>query len=358
MSRLKVAFIGTGIQKGSPGSTGYGMAYQHGDGYKLLPDEVEMVAACDLVKERADAFAANFGFERSYTDYHQMLAEEEPDLVSVCTWPASHAAIVTDIASAGMRAIHCEKPIAQTWGDCKRTVAACDENGVKLTFNHMRRFGKPFRQAKALVDSGRIGELRFIESGMGNLCDYGSHNFDMCGYFNDQTPCEWVMAQIDYVKESRVFGAHQENTALAMWKYENGVFGFQATGMGDGGFRNIMGAYNRLIGTEGVIEIEAPDAMLRVRSDSDAAWEVIDCEGEHCHGPGYNDRAIADVVRAAAGDGTSELCAANVLQSTEIIFACWESSRRRGMVHLPLDIEDNPLEAMVESGALNPAPKE
>lgn len=50
--------------------------------------------------------------------------------------------------------------------------------------------------------------------------------------------------------------------------------------------------------------------------------------------------------------------AKNALKSTEIIFACWESARRRGMVELPLDIEDNPLVAMVESGDLKPAKRE
>ncbi|MEN6644848.1 MAG: gfo/Idh/MocA family oxidoreductase, partial [Armatimonadia bacterium] len=41
--------------------------------------------------------------------------------------------------------------------------------------------------------------------------------------------------------------------------------------------------------------------------------------------------------------------------ATEQIFACWESVRRRGMVQMPLDIEDNPLVDMVEKGDLKPA---
>jgi hypothetical protein len=47
--------------------------------------------------------------------------------------------------------------------------------------------------------------------------------------------------------------------------------------------------------------------------------------------------------------------AKNALQSTEIIFACWESVGRRGMVEMPLDIEDNPFAEMVKSGDLKPA---
>ena len=63
---------------------------------------------------------------------------------------------------------------------------------------------------------------------------------------------------------------------------------------------------------------------------------------------------------AAAGVGCldageePETGAGNALNATEIIFAAYESSRRRGRVDLPLEIEDNPLEAMVESGQLKP----
>jgi predicted dehydrogenase len=290
-----------------------------------------------------------------------MLAKEDLDIVSICTWPHLHAQMILDCAEARVGGIHCEKPMALVWSDCRKVTEVCAERGVKLTFNHQRRFGKPFRQAKALLDAGEIGELVKIESGMGNLYDYGSHNFDMCGYFNDQSPGEWVIAQIDYSKERTIFGAHNENSAIALWKYQNGVYGYQATGLGGEGVRNILGAYNRLIGTEGVIEIEPAGEgmpMLRFRRDGEADWTPVDCEGEHCHGPGYNERAIADVVRCVAKGETSELCAENALQSTEIVFACWESSRRRGLVHLPLDIDDNPLEEMVASGQLKPAPRE
>jgi hypothetical protein len=46
------------------------------------------------------------------------------------------------------------------------------------------------------------------------------------------------------------------------------------------------------------------------------------------------------------------------LQATELIFASWESARRRGRVDLPLEIEDNPLEDMVEAGQLGPEKRE
>jgi hypothetical protein len=68
--------------------------------------------------------------------------------------------------------------------------------------------------------------------------------------------------------------------------------------------------------------------------------------------PSYIDRAIEDIVGSLDVGTRSELAAANALQSTQIIFGAWESARRQGRVSFPLDIDDNPLEAMVGSGAM------
>jgi UDP-N-acetylglucosamine 3-dehydrogenase len=353
MAVFRVGVIGTGRPE-KPSKAGYGMAYKHGPAYQALPEQCEMVACADIVQENADAFAQEFGVPRTYRDYHEMLAGEQPDIVSICTWPHLHEPMVVDCAEAGVRAIHCEKPMATTWGACKHMAEVCEQTGVQLTFNHQRRFGTPFRAAKKLLDDGRIGNLVRLEFGMFNLCDYGSHNFDLCGYFNDQSPPEWVMAQIDYRTEDLFFGMPNENQAIAMWKYVNGVYGHCITGPREAS----LPFHNRLLGTDGVIEVgprQEGMPVLRVKAAGSGEWESVDCGGETCHGPGFHERAIAQLVQCLADGTTPELCAANALQSTELLFGCWESARRRGRVDLPLDIEDNPLVAMVESGDLKPA---
>ena len=91
---------------------------------------------------------------------------------------------------------------------------------------------------------------------------------------------------------------------------------------------------------------------LRIKRDGQTEWEVVDTNGESIHGPGFIDRAIADIVDALAAGRESQLCARRALIATEIIFACWESSRRRGRVDLPLDVDDNALDAMIASGEI------
>jgi predicted dehydrogenase len=190
-----------------------------------------------------------------YTDYHAMLAKERLEIVSVATWPDVHSRLVIDIAKYRPKGIFCEKPITNTWGECKKMVAACKECGVKLGVHHQRRYGKPFRVAKELIGQGTIGKLLRVEFGAGNLFEYGSHNFDLSAYLAGCTKGKWAMGQIDYAQWNVVFDTHNENTALAYWEYANGVQGFAATGR----CANFVGSHNRAVGSDGVIEMGPRD---------------------------------------------------------------------------------------------------
>ncbi len=354
MARLRVGVIGTGRKKERPDVTGFFMAYAHAAGYQALPEQCELVACADIVSENAEAFAAATGIPPGgvFTDYHVMLAEAHLDMVSICTWPHLHAPMTVDCAVAGVRAVHCEKPMADSWGAARLMAQECQRRGVQLTFNHMRRFGAPFRLARELVQDGAIGQLLRVEVGAPqDIYDTGTHWIDMCGFYSGDVPAEWVIGQIDYRSERRVFGAHAENSALASWRYQNGVYGLISTGAG----AQLVGATHRLTGTDGVIEVGAFDGpLLRVRRRGGTAWETIDTGKETLHGPGFHERGIADAVDALLTGREPELSARRALNATEIIFAIYESSRRRGRVDLPLIIIDHPLVSMVEAGDLTP----
>jgi len=354
MSKYKVGVIGCGDNTKKRGPQGYAMAWRHGEAYEKLPEQCEIVACADIVENNAKAFAERFGVKTIYSDYKDMLAKEGLDIVSICTWMRLHTEMVIAAAEAGVKAIHCEKPMATTWGDAKRMAKVCDELGVQLTFNHQRRFGAPFVIAKEMLKAGEIGDLKILQYGEGNLYDTGTHFIDMLSFFNDETPAKWVIAQIDYREPNLVFGADHEGQAWASWEYDNGVMGMAASGPGS----PIVGATNRLVGTSGVIEVGVSSERqmpLRIKRDGQTGWEKVDTRGESIHGPGFIDRAIADIIDALASGRESQLCARRALIATEIIFACWESSRRRGRVDLPLDVDDNALEAMIKSGQLGSA---
>lgn len=375
-----VAIIGTGSDPANT-DAGYSMGYKHASGYQRL-DRCSLTSCADIDRDNAEQFADEFGIpnDRIFQDHEELLVECDPDIVSICTPPTFHASIVEYVAIHGsVQAIHCEKPMAHTWGKCLEMVDTCESEGVALTFNHQRRFGKPFTRAKDLLESGRIGALKRIEMGGKNLFDYGTHLFDLCGFYTDQSPVDWVLAAIDYREEDIQYGVHHENQAVAQWKYEDNVWGVASTGP-----QSFVTCQMRLIGDEGVIDIGVENGPpVRVKSVDDPTWSTIDTnrDGFHNHRDGvqdaafrrlervlplmnagmistpmYTDRAIASVVQAVTDGRPSPLNAQNALDATELIFASWESARRGERVDLPLEIDDNPLESMVESGQVRPEP--
>jgi predicted dehydrogenase len=371
---FQIAVVGTGDSPDDPDKDGFAMAYRHADGYRRL-DDCELVACADIVRENAEQFADRYDLDHVYEDYESMLGDVDPDIVSVTVPPGVHADVVRGCARYGdLEAVHCEKPMATTWRDCKDMVRACEEADVSLTFNHQRRVGPTYQRAKELLESGAIGDLQRVECSAKNLFDAGTHVFDLAGMFTNQATPEWVLAGIDYREENRWFGAHNENQALAQWHYETGVHGLVSTGYGD----DAVDCYVRLVGTDGRIEIGAGDGPpLRLRHGRTLGWKKVHT-GENIWGdtvhprwkaaiakasrtapglpdapfetPSHVERAIESVVDAVRTNTESPLRADHALQSTELIFASWESVRRRGRVDLPLEIEDNPLESMVEAG--------
>ena len=360
MSQYTVAVIGTGPDPAHPTAEGFAMGYRHAEAYRN-EDRCQVVACADVVLENAEAFAREFNVSDDgiYEDYEAMLAEAEPDIVSVTVPPAIHEEIVVRCARSGVvDAIHCEKPMAHRWQSAERMVQTCWRRDVQLSFNRQRRFGRPFTEANRLLEEGEIGALQRIEIGWGDFLDTGAHTVDLAGLFNDERPAEWVIAQLDYRKENFLFDAHQENQMWAQWRYDNGVYGVMATGEG----ASFVDSAFVLRGSDGTICIDTKDgSMLELRQDG--ARESIDVSNETMHGTNadgdrfgsrFHDRSISSIVDALDTGGESQLSGRTGLNTAEILFAGYESVRRRERVNLPLDINDNPLEEMVESGALTP----
>ena len=349
MSKFRVGIIGCG-------RPGRGQGRAHAKGYKSSPD-CEIVAAADIVKENLDLFCQEFAVPHGYLDHREMLAKEQLDIVSVCAWPEFHAPIVVDAARAGVKAIHCEKPMATTWGDAKKMAAICEEQHVQLTIGHQRRYGKPFQKAKELLDGGAIGQLTRLEAFTHNLYDWGTHWFDMMFFYNNEQPAEWVMGQIEPKGGRSIFNVQHEGQGLSFLKWRNGVYGLMVTG------KEIMGApddpttrppcENRLIGAEGVIEVAIKEGQgLRLRNiETGGHWRDYDVGSIH----GVPDviSAVLATVEALKTGRESLISARKALQAVEVIFATYESSRRRGRVNLPLDIEDSPFHAMLAAGVIS-----
>ncbi len=360
MSLLRAAIIGAGRPRRTKGATGFGMAYNHAKGFEAAED-CELVAVADTRRENAEAFARDHAGVAPYESYEEMLKREKPDIVSICLWTHLHAPVAFDCMAAGVKAIHCEKPMAATFGDARRMVEAADARGVQLTFNHQMRFGQAYREAKRLLDAGEIGKPLLFEASFNDLLDSGTHSLDMIFYYNDQTPAEWVIGQIDLRSDRGSFGVRREDQSITQFRFKNGAYGLLITGEG----ADVVGCMSRIVGTEGVIEVgwgHPPDLKaLRLRRESRAGWEEPRIE-QSLSGPdmlvGALTRAMLEVIDAFRTGRRSELDCHNALQATEIVFATYESSRRRARVDLPLTIDDSPFLSMLEEGVIGPQPQE
>jgi len=332
MSKLRVGLIGCGKR-----------GRRHAGGY-AKSDEVEIVACADPNADAVDTVKQEFGVTSTYDDYHKMLKSEPLDIVSTCLWPKLHLDSILAAADAGVQLINAEKPMACTYGESVKMHEACERAGILLTFSHQRRFGARFITARQLAQDGAIGKLTRLEGFCPNLFDWGTHWFDMLFFYNNQTPVEWVMGQINVVRKASVFGAPLETHGLSFFHYENGVSGMLVTGKDYNG-----GCQNRLIGTDGIIEVDNETVrMLRAGGDG---WETPDLS-DLCKAETETELYILDSIAALREGYDPEVSSRKALMATELIFATYESARRRARVYLPLDIEDSPLISMLESGQI------
>jgi UDP-N-acetylglucosamine 3-dehydrogenase len=343
MAVFKVGIIGCG-----------GRGKSHARGYAASKD-AKIFACADPNRENAAALAKEHKIPKSriYADYKKMLAKVKPDIVSICTWTGLHAQMVIDSVESDVKAIHAEKPMAPTWGESKKLYQACVDNSVMITFCHQRRFGATFVKAKELANDGAIGELHRVEGYCSNLFDWGTHWFDMFFFYNNDRPAEWVMGQINWEEEHSAFGVPVETHGLSYVKWKNGVYGHLVTGRDAGGRCS-----NRLIGTKGVIELNVPEGPpLRVMHEGSSGWEVPNLKGVVPPG-GDTTLSVLDLIDCLKTGREPVLSGRKALQATELIFATYESSRRRARIYLPLEIEDSPLISMLEAGAIGPKRKD
>ena len=205
----RAALVGlTGIGAARPAQTPDVPLYRpmpnsHASAYHQHP-QTELVAVCDLRQEALDAFAEDWGdvwpTAARYTDFGELLANEEIDLVSIATSDHAHADLCVAAAQAGARAILCEKPIATTLQDADRMIAVCRELGVPLSIEHTRRWDPMYLQARRILRSGQLGAVRTISvelfSRRAMLFRNGTHLIDLIPFFGEQD-AQWLVAELE-----------------------------------------------------------------------------------------------------------------------------------------------------------------
>ena len=146
--------------------------------------KIDLVAGSSRDQGRRERFENRAG-ARVYADWRQMLDEEDLDIVSVATYAPSHAEITIGCAEKGVRAVFCEKPIANRASDADAMLAACEKSGTLLAINHNRRYNPNGKLARDRIAGGDLGDLTSVSMiwPSGRTGGVGTHIIDaMCMY--------------------------------------------------------------------------------------------------------------------------------------------------------------------------------
>lgn len=204
---------------------------------QALPDG-HLAAIVSRDRERADAFAEKHGAKRAYTDYGEMLADKDVDIVYIATPNALHAEQAIAAARAGKHVL-CDKPLALTAKDAQGVVDACKEAGVKLGTNFQTRHQAASVEAKRLIDAGTIGDVVLAQvevgigaiplrgwrtdpdlAGRGAVYNIGVHAYDLLRFLLSSEVSE-VSAMADVGRSGAL-----EVLALTLFRFQNGALAY------------------------------------------------------------------------------------------------------------------------------------
>ena len=226
---------------------------------KANADKADMVAFCDIIPERAEKAAKEYGVEgaKVYTDYKEMLADTsiEFDVVHVCTPNVAHCPITVAAFEAGKH-VMCEKPMAHNTEDARKMIDAWKKSGKKFTIGYQNRLRDDTQTLHASCEAGELGEIYFAKAhalrrravptwgvfpnkalqGGGPLIDIGTHALDITLWMMNNYEPESVSGQVFYKlgrqedgPAGNVFGPWDpktfevEDSAFGLVKMKNGA---------------------------------------------------------------------------------------------------------------------------------------
>lgn len=166
----------------------------HLDCLKARPDKFQVVAACDLIPNRYEKYAAVFGC-RTYDNIADLIADPEVEVVDIATRSCDHYKHSKMALLAG-KSVLVEKPFCRTYQEAQELIRLGSQpSGPRIFVRHNRRFEEGFIKVNEIIDSGILGEVYEIkltrneyqrrndwqtikEFGGGQLLNWGPHIVD------------------------------------------------------------------------------------------------------------------------------------------------------------------------------------
>ena len=325
--------------------------------------ELSLCAVCDPIPERMEAVLSPLPEEekaqvRRYTDYRDMLAQEQPQLCAIATESGKHAAIGMDVIAAGSNLI-IEKPISLSIKDAKALIVAAKEKGVKLCACHQNRFNKSIQKIRSAVEENRFGKMlhgaahirwnrslpyyqqapwrgTWAQDG-GALMNQCIHNIDLLRWMMGDEATE-VMAYTDNLCHDFI---EAEDLGMALVRFAGGSYGLIE------GTTNIY-PHNLeetlyLFGTEGTVKAGGKSVNIieewEFKQDCGDPALIKQQYGENppnVYGFGHTP-LYADVIAAIREDRAPYVDGEAGLRALETVLAIYKSAAEHRPVQLPLE---------------------
>ncbi|SFE56755.1 Predicted dehydrogenase [Paenibacillus catalpae] len=330
---------------------------------------VEIVAFCDIVEERAAEAQQKYGTEGSkvYSDYRELIADPSIDVVHVLTPNDSHSFITIDSLEAGKH-VMCEKPMAKTASEARAMLDAAKRTGKKLTIGYNNRFRPDSQYLKKVCEQGDLGEIYYARAhairrravptwgvfldeekqGGGPLIDIGTHALDLTLWMMDNYKPVSVTGSVFHKLGSKENAANAwgpwdpakftvEDSAVGFIKMENGAtITLEASWALN--TLDIDEAKCTLCGTEGGADMKNG---LRINGEENSRLFVKEVDlsaGGVAFYDGASERDIdvecAAWINAILNDTDLVVKAEQALVVTEILEAIYESARTGETVYL------------------------
>lgn len=152
-TKLRIGMVGYGFM----GRT-HSNAFLNAPKYFDLDYQPELTAICARDKDRAKAFAENWGYQSTENDWRALVARDDIDLIDIAAPNNMHLDIAVAAAEAG-KMVMCEKPLGRSAAESQQMVDAVTKAGVaNMVWYNYRRI-PAVTLAKKLIDDGQLGRI-------------------------------------------------------------------------------------------------------------------------------------------------------------------------------------------------------
>ncbi len=310
------------------------LPYSHAAGYEAC-ERTDLVAGADLRGDVLERFGARYNVESDhwYTNYRDLIAQEQPDIVSIATQPEQRCEIILHAIEQGVRALYVEKPLCASVAEAEAIRDAVKANNVAFNMGTNRRYHNGYAAMRAKIESGDFGNLRSVISfSTGNFFNTSSHFFDVLVYLNGDVPPQWVQGYV-FKFDELVVGSEvlDDPAGTGIIGFQNDVFGYAVDSSRRTEFEAICAS--------GVITGYNNGMEFRTRThdrdeSEDAPSLVFDNTSSTLN-------LVKDLVHALDTGEPTRGGAEVAYWNTQIIFGFIESHRRGGArVELPLTDHD------------------